>query len=738
MAKLDKIKRKVEQVFAENQRKLLNYKQIAAKLELTSTEEKNDVILAIKQLVKAGALEEVQPGKFAAVFTAQFIEGIVDMTQRGAAYVKPIEAEKGDDSNDIFIQKENVNTALHGDKVKVQLLSAKNNGKPTGEIVEIVNRDKIDFVGTIQVNFNYAFLVADDKRMYTDIFIPKEKINKAKNGEKVIVRLTHWMPHDDNPTGEVIEILGKPGEHNTEMNAIVAEFGFANKFADSVEKEAARFSDKISKEEISKRKDFRKTLTFTIDPADAKDFDDAISFKEIEKGIYEIGVHIADVSHYVTPKSELNTEAYNRGTSVYLVDRTIPMLPEKLSNGLCSLRPQEEKLTFSAVFTMNDKAQVLSEWFGKTVIYSDRRFTYEEAQERIETGSGDYADEIVLLNNLAKQMRDERFKNGAISFETEEVKFKLDENFKPVDLYIKVRKDAHKLIEEFMLLANKKVAEYVATMGKGNQKYTYVYRVHESPNEDKLKLFGMFAARFGYSLHLDNPNKVAKSLNNFLLEVEGKPEQNLLQSQAIRTMSKAFYSTKKSGHYGLAFDYYSHFTSPIRRYPDLLAHRLLFDYLNGEKSGNQDMYEEMCKHSSSMEQKASDAERASIKYKQVEYIRDFIGETFEGIISGVTEWGMYVEITQYRCEGLIRLTNMQDDYYEYDEKNLCIVGRATRKKYQLGDTVKVRVVAADVIKRQIDLEMEDDALVKELRKNQQRFKKEKERSKGKGNKKRRR
>jgi ribonuclease R len=730
MAKLDKIKRKVEQVFAENQRKLLNYKQIASKLELTSTEDKNDIILAIKQLVKAGAIEEVQVGKFAAVFTAQFIEGVVDMTQRGAAYVKPFDTEKGDDSKDIFIQKENVNTALHGDKVKVQLLASKNNGKNTGEIIEIVRRDKTDFVGTIQVSHNYAFLVADDKRMYTDIFIPKEKINKAKNGEKVIVRITSWMPHDDNPTGEVIEILGKPGDHNTEMNAIVAEFGFANKFSDVVEKEANQISDKITKEEIAKRKDFRKTLTFTIDPADAKDFDDAISFKEIQPGLYEIGVHIADVSHYVVPKSHLNDEAYNRGTSVYLVDRTIPMLPEKLSNGLCSLRPNEEKLTFSAVFTIDDKAQVKSEWFGKTVIYSDRRFSYEEAQERIESAEGDYADEIILLNNLAKQMREERFKEGAISFETEEVKFKLDENYKPIDLYIKVRKDAHKLIEEFMLLANKKVAEYVSKMGKGTQKYTYVYRVHESPNEDKLKLFGMFAARFGYNVSLDNPNKVSKSLNNFLIEVEGKPEQNLLQSQAIRTMSKAFYSTKKSGHYGLAFEHYSHFTSPIRRYPDLLAHRLLFNYLNGEKSAQQEVYEEMCKHASSMEQKASDAERASIKYKQVEYIRDFIGESFDGIISGVTEWGMYIEITKYRCEGLIRLSNIQDDYYEYDEKNLCIIGRSTRKKYQLGDLVKVRVVAADIIKRQIDLEMEGDAMIKEVRKNQQRFKKEKERSKG--------
>lgn len=740
MAQSTKIKRMVEQVFAKNQRRLLNYKQIAAKLDLVSSEEKNAVILAIKQLVKTGVLEEIQPGKFGAVFIANFVEGIVDVTQRGAAYVKPTDMERGDDSKDIFVQKENLNTALHGDLVKVQLLSAKNNDRPTGEIVEIINRARTQFVGTIQVSSNYGFLVADDKRMYADIFIQKNDLGKAKDGDKVIVELTHWMPHDDSPSGKVIEILGRPGDHNTEMNAIVAEFGFSSKFPEAVEKEAAKFSDKINADEIKKRKDFRKTLTFTIDPLDAKDFDDAISYKELGNGIYEIGVHIADVSYYVTPKSALDNEALTRGTSVYLVDRTIPMLPEKLSNGLCSLRPHEEKLTFSAVFKINDKAEILDEWFGKTVIYSDRRFTYEEAQERIETGEGDYANEIIKLNNLAKIMRDERFSKGAISFETEEVKFKLDENFKPIDIYVKVRKDAHKLVEEFMLLANKKVAEYVSKMGKGTNKFTYVYRVHESPNEDKLKLFSTFAARFGYKVLLDNPNKVSKSLNNLLVEVEGKPEQNLLQSQAIRTMSKAIYSTKKSGHYGLAFEYYSHFTSPIRRYPDLMAHRLLFDYLNGGKSANQEEYEMMCKQSSSMEQKAADAERASIKYKQVEYIKDFVGQTFDGIISGVTDWGMYVEITQYKCEGLIKLANIHDDYYEFDERNLCIVGRSTRKKYQLGDIIRVTVAGADMVKRQIDLEMESTAMFKSIRKNQDRFRKEKEKgnNKNSGSRKRRR
>ncbi len=713
---LKKLKQQIERLFADNPRKLFNYKQIAAKLELDGSEDRNEIILAIKNLEKEQVIEELQPGKYASRFVHEFIFGKVDMTQRGAAYVVPENDTSTDHENDIFIQKENMHTALDGDKVKLQLTKVKNSGKRAGEIIEVLERYKTDFAGVVQLNFNYAFVVPDDRKMYADIFIPIEKINKAKNGEKVIARITEWNAHDENPRGEIIEILGKPGEHNAEMNAIVAEFGFANKFPEEVEIEAKMFSDKISSEEIAKRKDFRKTLTFTIDPADAKDFDDAISFKEIEKGMYEIGVHIADVSHYVTPKSKLNEEALKRGTSVYLVDRTIPMLPEVLSNNLCSLRPKEEKLTFSAVFKINEKAEVLDEWFGKTVIYSDRRFSYEEAQERIESGKGDLADEIIKLNELSKILRSERFENGAISFETQEVKFKLDENYKPVDIYIKVRKDAHKLIEEFMLMANKKVAAYVHSLKQGKEKKTYVYRVHENPNEDKLKMFSMFAARFGYKVKVDSIKQVAKSLNNFLIEVEGKPEQNVLQSQAIRTMAKAFYTCKKTGHYGLGFDFYTHFTSPIRRYPDLIAHRLLFDYLHNAKSADENYYEEICKQSSAMEQKAADAERASTKYKQVEYIRDFIGEKFEGIISGVTDWGMYIEITKYKCEGMIRLANLTDDYYEYDVRNQWILGRKTRKRYQLGDTIEVIVAGADIFKRQIDLEPADNFLRKQINK----------------------
>ncbi|MEI6508203.1 MAG: ribonuclease R [Bacteroidota bacterium] len=695
---IDKLKRSIQKVFDGNSKKILNPRQIASMLGIESTEGRNEVIIALKLLVKDEALEEVSPGKYITVFKHKFIEGKVEMTQRGSAYVIPDEG-----GEDIMITPEFLNTALNRDRVKVNLF-AQRGEKRSGEIVEVLERNKMEFVGVIQVAYNHAFVVADDKKMYTDIFIPLDKINKAKNGDKVIAKITEWTLEHKSPIGEVIEVIGRPGYHETEMHAIVAEFGFSFKFSEEVENEANKIPDKITKEEISNRRDFRKITTFTIDPDDAKDFDDALSIQKLEDGIWEIGVHIADVSHYVKPGTILDEEALERGTSVYLVDRTIPMLPEKLSNGLCSLRPHEEKLTFSVVFKMNENAELLDVWYGKTIIYSDRRFSYEEAQERIETGKGDFAEEIKKLNELALKLRSERFKNGAVNFETEEVKFILDENFKPVSVYKKVRKDAHKLIEEFMLLANKKVAEYGHNSKKGTPR-TFVYRVHDLPNEEKLKLFSVFASRFGYIIRTQSQRAISQSMNELLAKVEGKPEQNLLQQQAIRTMSKAFYTTKKTGHYGLAFDFYSHFTSPIRRYPDLMAHRLLFEYLNNGKSANAEKYEVMCKHSSETETRAAEAERASVRYKQVEYIKDFIGEEFQGIISGVTEWGIYVEITEYKCEGMIRLSNMADDFYEYDEHNLCIVGRRTRKKYQLGDIVEVVVKEADVLKRQVNLDM---------------------------------
>ncbi len=693
----------MESFFAANSKKAFNYKQIGAALNIESTEGINYIIRTLKLMAKDGILDEVMPGKYLALVTSHFLTGRLELTQRGAGFVIP--DEESNTKDDIYISSENLNSGLHGDTVKINIFAKRGGNRVEGEVVEVLKRKREEFVGVVELGHNYALVSPDDKRIKVNIFIPATGINNAKNGDKVVARVTDWSNENKNPIGEIIENLGRPGEHNTEMHAIIAEYGFANKFPEAVEKDAEKIPLTISKAEIATRRDFRKITTFTIDPEDAKDFDDALSIQELEKGIYEIGVHIADVSHYVTPDSLLDAEAYERATSVYLVDRTIPMLPEKLSNGVCSLRPQEEKLTFSAVFKMNLEGEVLDKWIGKTVIYSDRRFSYEEAQERIESKTGDFATEINILNDIALILRKARFKNGAVNFETEEVKFKLDENFKPIGIFKKVRKDAHKMIEEFMLLANRTVAEFVHNIKEGKEPKTFVYRVHEPPSEDKLKLFNMFAARFGLSIQTTSQKAISNSFNTLLKDVEGKPEQNIVQNMAVRSMMKAYYSTKKTGHYGLAFDFYSHFTSPIRRYPDLMAHRLLFSYLNKGKSANQAEYEEKCKHSSQMEIQAADAERASVKYKQVEYIKQFIGDQFDGIISGVTEWGIYVEITEYKCEGLIRLANLTDDYYDYDEFNQWIIGRKTRKIFQLGGEIKVVVRQADLQKRQIDLDV---------------------------------
>jgi ribonuclease R len=726
---LKTVRKEMERFFASNSKKAFNYKQIGAALNIESTEGKNYIIRTLKQMEKEGLLDEVMPGKYLALLTTHFITGRLEVTQRGAGFVIP---EEGSEiTEDIYIGSDNLNTGLHGDTVKVNLFARRSGSRVEGEVVEVIKRKREEFVGVVELGHNYAFVSPDDKRVPIDIFIPEGKINKARNGEKVVARVTDWSSEHRNPIGEIIEILGKPGEHNTEMHAIIAEYGFANKFPDAVEKEAEKIPDVITKEEIAKRRDFRKITTFTIDPEDAKDFDDALSIKEVEDGIYEIGVHIADVSHYVTPGTTLDAEAFERATSVYLVDRTIPMLPEKLSNGVCSLRPQEEKLTFSAVFKMNMEGEILDKWIGKTVIYSDKRFAYEEAQDRIESKVGDFAKEINILNDIALILRKARFKNGAVNFETEEVKFKLDENFKPIGIYKKVRKDAHKMIEEFMLLANRTVAEFVHKMKGEKQPKTFVYRVHEPPSEEKLKLFNLFAARFGLSIQTTSQKAISTSFNNLLNDVEGKPEQNIVQNMAVRSMMKAYYSTKKTSHYGLAFDFYTHFTSPIRRYPDLMAHRLLFSYLHNGKSANDVEYEEKCKHSSQMEIQAAEAERASVKYKQVEYIKDFIGEQFDGIISGVTEWGIYVEITEYKCEGLVRLANLTDDFYDYDEFNQWIIGRRSRKIFQLGGEIKVIVRQADLQKRQIDLDVVEVAtarrITKKIDKNARKVEKRKKR-----------
>ncbi|HZX57405.1 MAG TPA: ribonuclease R, partial [Mucilaginibacter sp.] len=534
------------------------------------------------------------------------------------------------------------------------------------------------------------------------------EINGAKNGIKAIAEITDWPPGARNPIGRIKQVLGVQGENDTEMNAILAEYGFPLAFDKEVEHDAEEIPDVITKDEIARRRDFREVLTFTIDPFDAKDFDDAISFRALPNGHYEVGVHIADVSHYIQPDSALDKEALDRATSVYLVDRVIPMLPERLSNGLCSLRPKEDKLCFAAVFELNEEAHVIEEWFGKTIIHSDRRFTYEEVQQIIEDKAGEFNEEIEKLNALAYKLRERKFKNGAISFETTEVKFKLDEQGKPTGVYIKERKDAHKLIEDFMLLANRKVAEFVSKKGKGKQKYTFVYRTHDSPKPDSLASFAQFAARFGYRINTKSDKEIAKSLNFLMEDVEGKKEQNVLTQLAIRSMAKAIYTTKSTSHYGLAFDHYTHFTSPIRRYPDVMVHRLLFHYLNGGQSANEAYYEKLCQHCSQMEKKAADAERASVKYKQAEFLKDQIGTVYTGIISGVTEWGMYVEIIENKCEGMIRLRDISDDFYTLDEKNYAIIGQRKKKVYRLGDEVQIKVKNVDLTKKQIDFSLVQD------------------------------
>jgi ribonuclease R len=694
----------ISDVLEKNQNEPLNYKQVSAKLNITDVDSRETILELLKEQVVKGVFEEPEKGKFRLKDLKTFIIGKVDMTADGSAFVVPDdEFEK-----DVYVSARKLHTALHGDKVKVYMFAKKSGRKNEGEVIEIIERHKTDFIGVVKISERFAFVMIDDRKMLHDIFVPLTDLNGAKDGQKVQVGITDWPEGAKNPIGKIIHILGEQGENDTEMNAILAQFGFPLNFPPEVEKEANAIPEEISEAEMKSRRDFRDTITFTIDPADAKDFDDAISFKKLENGHYEVGVHIADVSHYVVPGSALDKEAYSRATSVYLVDRVIPMLPERLSNGVCSLRPNEDKLCFAAVMELDEEANVVKEWFGRTVIHSDTRFSYEDAQEVIETKQGKHVDEILKLNELAHILRERKFKNGAINFESTEVKFKLDEKGKPIGVYVKERKDAHKLIEDFMLLANRKVAEHVAKMTKGKKKFTFVYRSHDSPNLENLGNFALFAARFGYKINMKSDREIAKSLNYLMEDVEGKKEQNVLTQLAIRSMAKAIYTTKKTSHYGLAFDHYTHFTSPIRRYPDVMVHRLLAAYLNHEKSGSEDEYEEAASHSSAMEKRAADAERASIKYKQVEYLEENVGKLFMGIISGVTEWGMYVELIENKCEGMIRLRDIADDFYVLDEKNYCIVGQRKKKKYQLGDEVKVKVKKVDLAKRQIDFALVQD------------------------------
>ncbi len=685
-------------VFEKSNNKPLNYKQVSSKLNITDTDSKIAIADILSEKSKSNPFLEVEKGKFKLRQLKVYITGKVDMTADGSAYIVPDDEFE----NDIYIAPRKLRNALHGDIVKVHTFEKSRGRKKEGEVVEILQRAKTDFTGTMSISDNFAFFLADDRKMLHDIFIPLDSLNGAKNEEKVVVSIIDWPKGAKNPVGKVKNVLGKKGENNTEMNAILADFGFPLAFPQKVENEANNFSDKISAEEIAKRRDFRGITTFTIDPFDAKDFDDAISFQKLENGHYEIGIHIADVSHFVRPDTALDKETFDRGTSVYLVDRVIPMLPEHLSNDLCSLKPHVDRLSFSAVFEMDEQAHVIEQWFGRTIIHSDRRFAYEEAQEILDNQAGDYAEELQKLNELAYILRERKFKNGAISFESAEVKFVLDEKGKPIGVYTKERKDAHKLIEDFMLLANRKVAEYIGKQGKGKNKLPFVYRAHDAPNESTLTTFSQFAARFGYKLNTKTEKETAKSINAMMQKIEGTGEQNVLTTLAIRSMAKAIYTTKRSSHYGLAFDYYTHFTSPIRRYPDVMVHRLLQFYLDGGTGINADMYEKLSEHASQMEKKAAEAERASIKYKQAEYLEDQIGTEYTGIVSGVTEWGMYVEIQENKCEGMVRLRDITDDFYVLDEKNYCIIGQRKKKVYQLGDEVRIKVKKVDLDKRQID------------------------------------
>ncbi len=701
---------KILKILSQNANKLFNYKQICAILELNDTKSRNEIIKDLKILSTQKVIIESAPGNYLVKAVSQdYYEGTIDMTSRRTAYFICDEFE-----DDVFIPTNNLNHALDKDKVKVYVYNRRRGKKPEGEVIEVIERSKSEFVGVIDIQKNFAFVSTANAKMYTDIFIPKDKYSDAQNGDVVVVKIEDWPKKADSPFGSVIKVLGKPGEHNTEIHAILAEYGLPYDFPIEVEVFAQKLDTAIHPEEITKRRDMRDTLTFTIDPKDAKDFDDALSFKKLENGNFEIGIHIADVSHYLQEGTILDDEAYNRATSVYLVDRVVPMLPEVLSNFACSLRPNEEKYTFSAIFEIDNKATVLNQWFGRTVINSDQRFSYEEAQVIIETKSNKIPTEISLtgsdftasdviteatlkLDELAKILRKNRMNNGAISFDKVEVKFNLDENGEPEGVYFKVSKDANHLIEEFMLLANRKVAEFI-----GKQKKTFVYRIHDEPNEDKLFAMQALISKFGYKIDLREKKNISKSLNQLMSDVNGKKEQNLIDTLAIRTMSKAKYSTENIGHYGLAFDYYSHFTSPIRRYPDVMVHRLLQYYLDGGKSVSAEVYEEKCEHSSNMESLATHAERDSIKYMQIKYMQDHKDEEFLGVISGVTEWGIYVEIVSNKCEGMCRIREIKDDYYTFDEKQYALVGEISKNLLQLGDEVYVKVKNADLVKKQLD------------------------------------
>lgn len=693
----EELRRRIRVVMENHPAEIFNYRKLCVLLKIKGMEMKRQVSVVLREMAEDNELEEISTGRYRSGRVGSYITGTVELTARGAAYILSDECDE-----DVFVAFQNLKHALNGDKVKVLVYARSRNRRPEGEVVEILERRKGTFVGILKKSHNYAFLISAGRQLPYDVFVPMENFNGAEDGDKVVVKIKHWPENQKNPVGEVVEVLGKPGNNDTEMNAIMAEYELPVKFPAAVLRAAGRIPLEIPEAEMKRRRDFRNVVTFTIDPVDAKDFDDALSCSELGDGIYEIGVHIADVSYYVKENSVLDKEAFARATSVYLVNRTIPMLPERLSNGVCSLRPNEDKLCFSVVFKMDADARVLEQWFGRTLIRSDRRYAYGEVQEIIEGGDGEYKREILLLDGLAKKLRKERFKAGAIDFDREEVKFELDENGKPTGVFYKRSEDANKLVEEFMLLANRKVAERVGKPEPGRKAKTFVYRVHESPLPEKLEEFSRIVSRFGYTLKTGSRKVLNSSMNHLMGEVKDKPEQNMIETLAVRTMAKAVYSVENVGHYGLALDYYTHFTSPIRRYPDVMVHRLLQKYLDGGRSVSKEKYEEYCRHSSDMEQLAANAERSSIKYKQVEYMADKIGQVFEGTISGVTQWGLYVEVDESKCEGMVSMNELDDDYYEFDEKNYRIVGRRRHKIYQLGDRVSVRIAKANLMVRQLD------------------------------------
>ena len=696
--------RRIVNFFNTHPKEIISYKQVCAEIGITSQEKKLMVANLLESMFFDEFLVEVEHGKYKLNGLGTLSTGTFERRSNGKNSFVP-----EDSGNPLFVAERNSLHAMNGDKVKVQILARRKGKTPEAEVIEILERANNTFIGVLSVGRHHAFLLTDSKILANDIFIPKDKLRGAKDGQKAVAKITAWHEKANNPEGEIIDVLGDAGDNTTEMHAILAEFGLPYRYPEKVEKAAEKIPVEIPEKEIQSREDFREVMTFTIDPKDAKDFDDALSIRQLKNGNWEVGVHIADVTYYVKPGSIIDKEADKRATSIYLVDRTIPMLPESLSNGLCSLRPMEDKLCFSVVFEMTRNAEVKAHRIVKTLIRSNRRFNYEEVQAIIENVAApasdetDYSDAILTLDRLAKILREKRFKNGAINFDRSEVMFDIDENGKPLRVFFKEAKDSNKLVEEFMLLANRQVAETVGRVAKGKKAKTFIYRVHDVPNPEKLSDFAEFIRRFGYKLKdKGNDNEISKNINSLLDKVHGKREQTLIETLAVRSMAKATYTTQNIGHYGLAFKYYTHFTSPIRRYPDMMVHRLLERYLSGERSVNQSALEEECKHCSKMESLASNAERTSIKYKQVEFMSDKVGMIFDGVISGVTEWGLYVELSGNACEGMVPIRDLDDDYYEFDEKTYSLVGTRKKRRYRLGDPMKIKVVKANLDRKQLD------------------------------------